>query len=691
MKRKLLAIVMIVAVVAMLLTGCTLFPVDEYRDYHQFVATVRYKEMSKDVLKGDLLTYYQQYGGTYIYYYGWTAEQTLEYLGTSLARQNLLLLHAKEYLAMQNDPDITDAEIAAMKAEDFLTVDERRYCIEQTNASFEESLRSLITDLEEEQAANAGEEEEEEDTSASEEEELEARPTRPEEEESTEYVDEGLTDAEQLPDTFMDYIDAEIEAETDSQARKNMSTALKELNDNLESSFRDYDYYLNNQYEARILDKYREALGGELPEITDEELSARYSRLVQLEIAEYVDEDAYASALGTSGNMFYHTTLGYSQVRSILLGFSDEQSDALETITSLVGEQNETAIQTYRAILALGEDVAGEMPEQFASIADLGIGVNVSNPDYDADEDELSAAYTDKGVDYRVILYAMADDIAAKADAAVTAAEASGITDETQLALVRQYATNEAFTDWLYLVNDDTGMFNSDFYALSPSGSSTTYVEEYAVLGRALAQKGVNSLAIDATAGFETGSALQYAPAEGQTATAILDAVNGKTYEISSEVVTSEDENGDELSTTVLSTTVYTLRTESGNEISFIVNDFGIHIIYVYDIPVDESKGGRTEVTENDEVIGYQLNIDYRYSYEVKIVYVKDDDGNDTDEIESVSIEIQTIEDYLRETIEDERTSNAFTAKQNEIFKDTSETIVFQDKVYDGLLSEVSG
>ena len=79
MKRKLLAIVMILAVLAMLFAGCSLFTVDEYRDYHQVVATVRYKDMSKDVLKGELLLYYTQYGASYIYY-GWTDDETLSYL-----------------------------------------------------------------------------------------------------------------------------------------------------------------------------------------------------------------------------------------------------------------------------------------------------------------------------------------------------------------------------------------------------------------------------------------------------------------------------------------------------------------------------------------------------------------------------------------------------------------------------------
>lgn len=686
MKRKLLAIVMILAVLAMLFAGCSLFTVDEYRDYHQVVATVRYKDMSKDVLKGELLLYYTQYGASYIYY-GWTEDETLSYLCETLSRQNLLLLHAKEYLARQADPDITDAEIAAMSAEEFLTVDERRYCIEQTNASFEESFRTLITDLEDEQAANEGTSDDTtgDDTTSSDEEELEARPSRPEEEDSSEYEDQGMTDESQLPEGFMDYIQDRIDAEEDEQARKNMNTALSQLRDNIESSFRDYSYYLNSQYETRILEKYREALGGELPEITDEEFQSRYQRMVNVNIGSYVDEEAYASALESSSDILFHKTKGYSQVRSILLGFSDDQTSALDTIEALVGS-NEEALAAYRAVLALGTDIAGDMPSEFASLADLGIKVNVSDPDYDADTDELSAAYTDKGVDYKVVLYAMANDIADKADKAVAAAQASGIADATQLQLVRQYATDEAITDWIYLVNDDNGMFDSDSYVLSPDGSASSYVEEYTVLGRALTETGINSTAIVPTAAFASKAALEYTPAEGQEPTEILAQADGKTYEISYETVKSEDENGEELSTTV-----YTLRTEEGNDISFIVNDYGIHVIYVKDIFVDESKGSVTEYTVDGETAGYILGSDYRHSYEVTIRYVKDEDGNDTDEIESVSVTVTTVEQYIKDLIEEERTSAKYSDVQYEIFADTSQSIVLQSGVYDGLLSEITG
>ena len=229
-------------------------------------------------------------------------------------------------------------------------------------------------------------------------------------------------------------------------------------------------------------------------------------------------------------------------------------------------------------------------------------------------------------------------------------------------------------------------MFDSDSYVLSPDGSASSYVEEYTVLGRALTETGINSTAIVPTAAFESKAALEYTPAEGQEPTEILAQADGKTYEISYETVKSEDENGEELSTTV-----YTLRTEEGNDISFIVNDYGIHVIYVKDIFVDESKGSVTEYTVDGETAGYILGSDYRHSYEVTIRYVKDEDGNDTDEIESVSVTVTTVEQYIKDLIEEERTSAKYSDVQYEIFADTSQSIVLQSGVYDGLLSEITG
>ena len=689
MKRKLLAIVIVVAVIASLTVGCSsgIFEIDGNRDYHQVVATVQYNQMSAPIYKGDVLVSYSQYAPIYMQYYGMSSEEVVEYLYQNLSRQKLVLLYAKDYLA-KNDLGITDdAAIAKLSNEDFLTVDEIRYCIEKTNKTFEDSWQQLISDLEDEQEQNSGDSDEEEEKTEEDEDLLEARPGREEEEESDEYVDQGLTDKNELPEKFADYVNDKISSEEDEDAQKNMQSALNDLNKNLESSYKDYDYYLNSYYETRILEKYEEMLGESLPEITDDEINTYYTKLKNTQISNYIDESAYSSALSSATNLIYHTTKGYSQVRSILLKFSEDQTAALENVQSLL-EGNDTAIENYRALLALGSDVvSSEELGIYENLTDNGIKVNVSNPDYNADEDELKDAYTDLGVDYRVILYAMANDIAEKADKLVEAAKAQGITDADQLEAVRNYALSEAVTDWLYLVNDDEGMFESDTYTVTPDGSSSTYVEEYTVLARKLAAQGAGSYYNESADNFEEGVALSYTVEEGKTPTELLAQANGKTYSISSEVMKSTDENDEELSTTV-----YTLKTEEGNEISFIVNDYGIHVVFVKSLFLDDSQSSAiTEIKDEDgEVKGYLVGLDYKYSTEVKVEYVKDENGDKTDEIKEITVEIKTVKEVLKESIKDGKISDNYNDEMNKFLQDYAEKCIEQNsKVYKKILKEV--
>lgn len=689
MKRKLLAIVIVVAVIASLTVGCSsgIFEIDGNRDYHQVVATVQYNQMSAPIYKGDVLVSYSQYAPIYMQYYGMSSEEVVEYLYQNLSRQKLVLLYAKDYLA-KNDLGITDdAAIAKLSNEDFLTVDEIRYCIEKTNKTFEDSWQQLISDLEDEQEQNSGDSDEEKEETEEDEDLLEARPGREEEEESDEYVDQGLTDKNELPEKFVDYVNDKISSEEDEDAQKNMQSALNDLNKNLESSYKDYDYYLNSYYETRILEKYEEMLGESLPEITDDEINTYYTKLKNTQISNYIDESAYSSALSSATNLIYHTTKGYSQVRSILLKFSEDQTAALENVQSLL-EGNDTAIENYRALLALGSDVvSSEELGIYENLTDNGIKVNVSNPDYNADEDELKDAYTDLGVDYRVILYAMANDIAEKADKLVEAAKAQGITDADQLEAVRNYALSEAVTDWLYLVNDDDGMFESDTYTVTPDGSSSTYVEEYTVLARKLAAQGAGSYYNESADDFEEGVALSYTVEEGKTPTELLEQANGKTYSISSEVMKSTDENDEELSTTV-----YTLKTEEGNEISFIVNDYGIHVVFVKSLFLDDSQSSAiTEIKDEDgEVKGYLVGLDYKYSTEVKVEYVKDENGDKTDEIKEITVEIKTVKEVLKESVKDGKISDNYNDEMNKFLQDYAEKCIEQNsKVYKKILKEV--
>lgn len=678
MNKKLLALVLIMVVLASFFVGCTMFETDEYREYHQVVATVNYKAMSAELYRGDVLNYVANYGAAYIQNYGMTVEQVVEYFYNNLSKQKLLLLYAKDYVA-SNGIGITavasDEEIAAMASKDFLSVDELRYCIEATNKEFEELWEKKIKDLEDEQAANSDQEDEEEETTDTSE-ELAARPTRSKTTESDEYVDQGMTDPSQLPAYFYDYVSDKIKSESDATKKSNMKSALNSLKKNLESNFTDYDYFLNQQIETRIIAKYQDAIQKTIT-ISDEEIAARYTKLVDTDINKYIDEDTYASAMSNNTFSMYHTNKGYFNVKSILLKFDDAQSTVLGYIKSIEGEE---VAKQYRQKVAFGTlESTDKYYELFKNAEDEkdytgGIKVNVSNPDYDSEVDELAKAYTDKGIDMNVILYAMADDIANKVDAMMTAASAKGITDSQQLEAIEHYAKVEAFTDWIYLVNDDSGMFSNDSYAVSRDGRATSYVEEYTVLARELYKSG-----IDATAVAVTGSAFDSKSLTYSGETAILQGANGKIANINSVLATSRVANDEEISTDI-----YTLTTADGNEISYIINDYGIHIVMVVSAPIEDDASVE-EVIEDGNVIGYKNKLDKIYSADVKVTYVKDEEGNDTEEIESFEVEIKTIRDYIQDILLQEGSNDVLTKNQMELFADESK-ISKNEKVYNKLI-----
>lgn len=678
MNKKLLALVLIMVVLASFFVGCTMFETDEYREYHQVVATVNYKAMSAELYRGDVLNYVANYGAAYIQNYGMTVEQVVEYFYNNLSKQKLLLLYAKDYVA-SNGIGITavasDEEIAAMASKDFLSVDELRYCIEATNKEFEELWEKKIKDLEDEQAANSDQEEEEEETTDTSE-ELAARPTRSKTTESDEYVDQGMTDPSQLPAYFYDYVSDKIKSESDATKKSNMKSALNSLKKNLESNFTDYDYFLNQQIETRIIAKYQDAIQKTIT-ISDEEIAARYTKLVDTDINKYIDEDTYASAMSNNTFSMYHTNKGYFNVKSILLKFDDAQSTVLGYIKSIEGEE---VAKQYRQKVAFGTlESTDKYYELFKNAEDEkdytgGIKVNVSNPDYDSEVDELAKAYTDKGIDMNVILYAMADDIANKVDAMMTAASAKGITDPQQLEAIEHYAKVEAFTDWIYLVNDDSGMFSNDSYAVSRDGRATSYVEEYTVLARELYKSG-----IDATAVAVTGSAFDSKSLTYSGETAILQGANGKIANINSILATSRVANDEEITTDI-----YTLTTADGNEISYIINDYGIHIVMVVSAPIEDDASVE-EVIEDGNVVGYKNKLDKIYSADVKVTYVKDEEGNDTEEIESFEVEIKTIRDYIQDILLQEGSNDVLTKNQMELFADESK-ISKNEKVYNKLI-----
>ena len=759
MKKKIVALILMLALVSTFFVGCSLFETDANRDYHQVVANVSYKTngngtLTAVVYKGEVKTQSNYYAAYFMQTYSWSIDQVVEYFYNNAAKQKLLLLYAQEYLYLNKlIPDGFDyKDLGAWDAfknkspknqvsaySKFLTVDEVRYCIESVNKQLNDSWQDLIKEREDEMSKNDASDDEttddDKEDKVDEKDLLAARSQKDrtaEEDEDDEYVaNETIKSVEDVVKYFADLYEVELDATKMSSAyffnyanalirkenkdkQKIMKSSLNELKKNLESQYMDYDNLLVSQMQNQIISKYTDHVGSLSKVMTqvEKDYEQRYAKLVKSAISSYNDADnsAYNTAVGDKTFAYAAPSKDYLQVKSILLSFTDKQKDAITTLTDLVGKDvAKIARDAYATdILPSGYDNLS-----LETYAELGIKVNVTNPDYDADEDKLVDAYTDASielkdgetnpyanpsVDYLTVIAAMANDIQAKVSKALKWADDNNM-DETQKYLIKQHASQEAFNDWINLVNDDGGMVSTDVYSVTPDGKSTTYVEEYTVLARALKDSGVGAMAIKNYADGEVVLTEATREMKYEGTTEILKSANGeyKLYKQDMESSVGEFEEK-------LTASVYTLVVNEGKEnqaeISFIVNEFGIHIVMVASLPVDEelgtlreetAKGKDAEGKEIDKTF-YVKNEGYLYEYSVKIEYKKekDEEGNETvtDEIETISVESKTVKEHLEELLKDELSRDVTRLQQLELFgNDTYISKV--NKVYKELVKEL--
>lgn len=611
MKKKLLAILVLVVVAITTLFTCVscstgIFELDDERDYHQVIATVNYNNMSKEIYKGQLYSYVASYGASYIQNYGMTIEEVVEYFYNSLTRNALYTLYAKKYIFDNASAfGVTAASSVTemnKKPESFLTLAEYVYAVDVSNSDMQSSFDTLYKDI----AAEKLKEDEEEETTEEEEDLLVPRDVRTyTEEEASEFnkkskakciaviygseykdITYGEINADLLAKlnvseedfkksiTFDKIVEAKIKAETDNDIKSIIKSAKKQLFENIEKAYMSVEKFLETQIDAVILNKYQSYisdLAKENPSAYDAIVEKMYNETKAAAIKSYMKESDYSSALEKNTFTLVNPSDQYIGVKSILLKFSDKQTEALTAIKSMYSSDPEK-IKKIRNNMALGKE------DEVVSMLlgeNKGILVNVSNPLYDVESGNKAEAYTDKDVDCISLIYAMADSLETIAkeivDKYVASEEYINMDPSkkaTALKIVEYNAKVEAFTQWIYLVNDDPGMVGSDSYLVTPNKKDTSFVEEYTVLARELAKKNeIGATSISSGGSYDTKDV-------SYTGTTPFLKVNGTTANIRALECSSET------TTDTLSSTIYTVETAT-NEISFIINDYGIHIVMV--------------------------------------------------------------------------------------------------------------
>ena len=493
--KKFLAVILVTIIAITVFAGCDVITKNEERDYNQSLATVKYAGLTSTVTKGEFNESFNSLAYYYVYYYGYTVDEAADAILDSLAQRKLLILYVRDEIAKLNSkPNTVDVS-------ELLTEVEKNEAVKSANESMAKWYKQVFEELwKEANSTDDTTDDTKDDDKVDETDKIAARPTRPAKKEAEVDYNKPLDPAKAEIKFFeKPYKDLYTEKEWDELNKVEgkadyIPKALNELKKQLADNYKSYDYYLNSAYETQLILKYKRELVKDFnPD--DAAIKSEYDRYVSLNKEKFsIETEAnYKAAISSSlTNTVYHPTSehGYGYVFNILFKFSDEQSTELKNFTA--GQPDKTIVEKYRAQLA------------------NKIEVMKSNPDYDPDEvcEECEKAQKDnkdpnkyctkekcnarpyevdsEGNIKKYNVMDVINELTAKLDAASSFE-----------------AKREIAAQYVYMVNDDTGMYNTSSnnaitaggngYLISPHETDKTYVEEFSKKGRELVNNGLGS------------------------------------------------------------------------------------------------------------------------------------------------------------------------------------------------------
>ena len=499
--KKFLAVILVTIIAITVFAGCDVITKNEERDYNQSLVTVKYAGLTSTVTKGEFNESFNSLAYYYVYYYGYSVDEAADAILDSLAQRKLLILYVRDEIAkLDSKPNTVDVS-------ELLTEVEKNEAVKSANESMAKWYKQVFEELWKE--ANSTDDDTTDDTTdddkVDETDKIAARPTRPDKAKA-----EVDYNAELKPE------DAEIKffekAKKDLYTAKEweelnkvegkvdyVDKALNELKKQLADNYKSYDYYLNSAYETQLIAKYKRELSKDFNPDKDA-IESEYKKYISLNKEKFSieTESNYKTAISSSlTNTVYHpsTEHGYGYVFNILFKFSDEQSTELKNFKA--GQPDKTIVEKYRAQLA------------------NKIKVMKSNPDYDPDEvcEECKAAQKESKDPNKYCtkekcnarpyeVYEKGHEKAGEIKEFDVLDVINELTAKLEAATSFE-AKREIAAQYVYMVNDDTGMYNTSSnnaitaggngYLISPHEDDKTYVEEFSKKGRELVNNGLGS------------------------------------------------------------------------------------------------------------------------------------------------------------------------------------------------------
>lgn len=485
--KKFLAVILVTIIAITVFAGCDVITKNEERDYNQSLATVKYAGLTSTVTKGEFNESFNSLAYYYVYYYGYTVDEAASSILDSLAQRKLLILYVRDEIAKSQGVANTTA------VADLLNAVEKNEAVKSANESMAKWYKQVFEELwKEANSTDDTTDDTKDDDKVDETDKIAARPTRPAKKEAevdyTKPLDPAKAEIKFFEKPYKNlYTEKEWDELNKVEGKADyIPKALNELKKQLADNYKSYDYYLNSAYETQLISKYKRELVKDFnPD--DAAVKAEYDRYVSLNKEKFnIETEAnYKNAISSSlTNTVYHPTSehGYGYVFNILFKFSDEQSTELKNFTA--GQPDKIIVEKYRGQLA------------------KKIEVMKSNPDYDPDEvcEECEKAQKDNKDPNK---YCTKE----KCNARPYEVDGEGIIKKYNVMEVIEKLKNELTgksfeeqreiaTQYVYMYNDDTGMYNTSSnnaitgngngYLITPKGKDSSFVAEFTTLGRAL-------------------------------------------------------------------------------------------------------------------------------------------------------------------------------------------------------------
>ncbi len=505
MKKRLLALFLVLSLAMgtlFTLSGCALISKDDERDLNQVVATVKVNDRTDEITKRELISSFNQYGYTYMYYYGMSAEATLDLLLDQLVNRKIVVQKAENILPVMNAGTIIGNPL-----EKYLSQNQINTIKKKANEAVNSAIEGYL---------EKDEEEDSEETT----EEIRTTPT---------YEDDGedeVVNADDIP-------------VVDKDSTKAIKTAYSQFEKDLKKNYYTYETYYASIVEGMIEDEivglWEDSVEAGV-EITFAEMEARYQDLKEVQDTLYAKPSDYNTALGeVSSSKFVvsNEAAGYGYVYNLLIPFSDYQAAILAKYTTKY-QAGKMSTAEYKAIRQslLNQIKAKDLRESWISAGyDYDFATKIFGEDYCKTEGipfdgDVKYTYTDEDGEevvienteapentkgkytFDVAEYSMADFLD-KFDGWMNATDLSTVgspylkAGQVDLDAMTLTEAKEMISDLCFAYGSDAGILNSyKGYVSAPApadNGTETYVKEFAAAARDVVAAGAGTYVVVGT------------------------------------------------------------------------------------------------------------------------------------------------------------------------------------------------